>query len=112
MLALLMGVSVSAIEFPRGERRIDVSAKRESVTSAAIVVPESNPVRAFAAKELQHFLLKSAGIKAEITSEPVKGKLSLVLGDNKYARSAGLDVKKLASEGFFIKADFVKKIEA
>lgn len=103
MLALLIGASVSAIEFPRGERRIVTSAKTESVTSAVIVVPESNPVRTFAAKELQYFLLKSAGIKAEITSEPVKGKLSLVLGDNKYARSAGLDVKKLASEGFFIK---------
>ncbi len=102
-LAVLMLSGLSAVEFPRGERRINISTSVRNVTELGIVIPESAPVLKFAAEELQRFLLQAAGIRAQITAAPVKGRISLILGDNKYARSAGLDVRRLASEGFFIK---------
>ncbi|MBQ4329462.1 MAG: DUF4838 domain-containing protein [Lentisphaeria bacterium] len=89
--------------FDRGERRIKISGTKEHVSQAEIVIAEKTPILTFAAEELQRFLKAASGIDAEIVSEPSADKISLILGDNKFSREAGLDVKKLASEGFFIK---------
>ena len=104
LLALLMFAgTLPGVEFPRGERRIKCSEKKQAVKQLEIVVPEKSRIVSFAADELQRFIAESTGIKADVVTKPGAGKISLILGDNKLARAAGLDVKKLASEGFFIK---------
>ena len=100
---LLLAGSLPGVEFPRGERRIKYSQTQKAVKQIEIAVPESTPILKFAADELQRFIAEATGIKAAVVKNPSAGKVSLVLGDNKFSRAAGLDVKKLASEGFFIK---------
>ena len=100
---LLLCSAVSGVTFERGERQIRTSGRIETVSKMEIVVPQSNKVLSFAAAELQQFLKKSSGITAPVVKAPTGGKIALILGDNAFSRAAGLDVKKLATEGFFIK---------
>jgi len=107
-LLVLLGLTVCAtvvcaVEFDRGERKISVSNRTQTVKELEIVVPVSNPVLKFAAAELQRFLKQSAGISAPILKKESGKKIALVLGDNALSQKAGLNVKKLASEGFYIK---------
>ena len=105
VLVLLGAAILSGAHFDRGERRIRVSGAMRPVTRAEIVVPEGNPVRRFAAGELQSFLKRASGLELPVVAKPTPGVLSLVLGDNALARKAGLDSGKLASEGFVIKRE-------
>ena len=101
--AVFTAVAAYCGNFDRGERRINVSAAKERVSQAEIVITERTPILTFAAEELQRFLKEGAAVDAQIVSEPSGDKLSLILGDNEFSRGAGLDVSKLASEGYFIK---------
>ena len=102
-VAVFAAVAAYCGKFDRGERRIKISAAKEKVSQAEIVIAERTPILTFAAEELQRFLKEGAAVDAQIVSEPSGDKLSLILGDNEFSRGAGLDVSKLASEGYFIK---------
>ena len=102
-LLLIFSLSVSGVQFDRGIRQIRVSGKSDAVKKVEIVIPKKTPMLNFAAKELQSFLKKSSQVTSVVVSNPTPGAYALILGDNEYSRKAGLDVKKLASEGFFIK---------
>jgi hypothetical protein len=104
LLSLLFLCAIlSGVTFDRGERKIRTAGRSDTFDKVEIVVPVTNRVLAFAAAELQHFLKQGAGINAPVVKAPTGGKLALILGDNALSRAAGLDVKKLATEGFFIK---------
>ena len=102
-LLLIFSLSVSGVQFDRGIRQIRISGKSDAVKKVEIVIPEKTPMLDFAAKELQSFLKKSSQVTSVVVSKPTPGAYALILGDNEFSRKAGLDVKKLASEGFFIK---------
>lgn len=90
--------------FDRGERRIHVSQKHESVRQIEVVLSTKTPVLSFAAEELSRYINLATGMNVAIVSVPSSANVvALVLGDNKLAQTAGLDIKKLATEGFFIK---------
>lgn len=61
----------------------------------------ARPVR-FAAGELSHFLEKVLGAAAAQVKSPTDGKVSIILGDNRWSRSAGIDADKLPDDGFCI----------
>ncbi|MBR6373613.1 MAG: DUF4838 domain-containing protein [Victivallales bacterium] len=61
------------------------------------------PLLTFAAEEMQRFLSQATCKNIPIVTRPSQGVTSMVLGDCALARAAGLDVSKLASEGFYIK---------
>lgn len=104
LLSLLFLCTIlSGATFDRGERKIRTAGRVDTFDKVEIVVPVTNRVLAFAAAELQHFLKQGAGINAPVVKAPTGGKIALILGDNALSRAAGMDVKKLATEGFFIK---------
>ena len=61
----------------------------------------ARPVR-FAAEELSYFLEKVLGAEAAQVKSPTDGKVSIILGDNRWSRSAGIDADKLPDDGFCI----------
>ena len=68
VLVLLGAALLSGAHFDRGERRIRISGARRPVTRAEIVVPESNPVRRFAAEELRSFLKRASGLDLPVVA--------------------------------------------
>ena len=105
ILIMMFGAVSYAANFDRGERRINISDSRKAVDQLEIVVTKKTPLLDFAVEELQRYIKKSTGMDVPVVSAPSGGKISLILGDNKFSRSAGIDISKLASEGFFIKRD-------
>ncbi|MBO5724317.1 MAG: hypothetical protein J6S58_05750, partial [Lentisphaeria bacterium] len=97
----------SAVSAPmdRGIRRIQIAGKTDRITSIEIVIPRKTPLLSFAAKELEYFLRKSGNVSCSVVTKPTPGAFALILGDNSFARAAGLDVKKLPSEGFYIRRE-------
>lgn len=95
----------SAVSAPmdRGSRKILLSGKKDRITRVEIVIPRKTPLLSFAAKELEYFLRESGNVASSIVTKPTPGAFALILGDHPLARAAGLDVKKLPSEGFYIK---------
>ena len=105
ILIMVLGTVSYAANFDRGERRINISDSRKAVDQLEIVVTKKTPILDFAVEELQRYIKKSTGMSVPVVSAPSGGKISLILGDNEFSRSAGIDISKLASEGFFIKRD-------
>ena len=101
ILVLAMNLSASSLE--RGERRIKISSRLVGASQIEIVLENRTPLLTFAAEEMQRFLSQATGKNIPIVTRPSQGVTSLVLGDCALARAAGLDVSKLASEGFYIK---------
>jgi hypothetical protein len=102
-VVMLTALSLSAVKFERGPRHVRISGQKEAVKSVEIVIPVQTPLLSFAAGELEFFLKKAGGVSCTVVSKPSGKALALVLGENALSRAAGLDVKKLASEGFYIK---------
>jgi len=70
-----------------------------------IVVPENScAVSEFAGKELQAILSESLGGKINMVKTPDPSKISIIVGENKYSKDAGIDVSKLPRDGFIIKS--------
>ena len=100
LLVFLCAAGFSA--FAAIPRKVEISGKTEKVSKLEIVTDNPAPVVQFAATEMQTFLKQATGIKFPIVSK-VSGKhLALIIGDGPSARAAGLDVKKLPEEGFYI----------
>ena len=83
-------------------RQVKISGKVQKVADLTIVVEKEIPLLKFAAKELQNFLQQATGKKIAIKNAPAAKGISLILGDCLLARKAGMDVKKLPPEGFYI----------
>lgn len=77
----------------------------QELSSHEIVVPdESGPVAAFAGKELQRFLKQSLDADVKIVKAPSGKSSAIILGDNHYARAAGIEAKRLPRDGFVMKS--------
>ena len=99
VVLICSGIGLSAQE----KRVIRISSDMEKITlPLEIVCPENTPLLRYASEELQKILTKATGKKPAICTRPSTGKFHLILGDNALARKAGLDVKKLPMDGFYI----------
>ena len=83
-------------------RQVKISGKVQKVVDLTIVVEKEIPLLKFAAKELQNFLQQATGKRISISKTPSSKGISLILGDCPLARKAGIDVRKLPPEGFYI----------
>ena len=68
-----------------------------------VVAAKAAPAVRYAATELNDVLARSLGRALPVVERPTAGKVSLVLGDNEWARAAGIDVKALAQDGFALR---------
>ena len=93
----------SAIEFKQGERIIRIEGTPAKADNPVIVVPKETPLLKFTAAELRTFLEKATGSKPAITRTPRENSLSLILGDNEFARKAGIQVSALPEQGYCIR---------
>lgn len=74
--------------------------------STEVVIAEGAPSSLrFAAVEATNFFSRVLGAETPIVNAPTGSRASLVLGDNKWSRAAGLDVSSLKRDGYFIKND-------
>ena len=70
-----------------------------------VVTPaRGTPTAKFAAEELAAFLGRIAGTKVAVVNKPSGGKCAFIVGDPAAAKAAGLDLKKLDRDGFYIKS--------
>lgn len=68
-----------------------------------VIPPEASKVTAFASKELKVFIDKALNSDIPILTEADGNIPALVVGDCDLARKAGLDIKKLPRDGYYIK---------
>lgn len=96
---LLLMLSLTVFAVPR---KIEVWGKLEKADNLEIVMETRTPLLAFTSKELQTFLAKATGTAPEIRNVPTDNATSIILGDNSFARAAGIDVNALPEEGYVI----------
>ena len=68
-----------------------------------VVAKDALNITRFAAAELQSFLQKILDARIPVTDSPTSGKITFFVGSNFWSKAAGIDVKKLSPEAFFIK---------
>lgn len=68
-----------------------------------VVSPEASKVTSFASKELKVFMDKALGANIPIVNQLPENTPAIIVGDCDLARKAGLDVKKLPGDGYYIK---------
>ena len=93
-------IVLSAAKAPR---ITEISGKNQQIRDIEIVVSQAVPVVRTAAAELQQMLSTVTGEKIPVVKRPSGGKrFSIILGDCTSLQSAGLDVKKLPPEGYYM----------
>lgn len=74
--------------------------------NAEVVVSRTaSPAAWFAAEEMTNFLSRAFGTEVSLKTERTLGKVSVVLGDGREARDAGIDVGKLSLDAFCVSAE-------
>ncbi len=102
-LVLTAGLTASAVQFDQRQRIVKVSGTPVKAEKLEIVVQNSTKLMEFTANELQTFLTEATGQKPAIVAKPTDGATSLILGDNSYLRTNGLDVANLPTDGYYIR---------
>lgn len=78
---------------------------RDGKVNMEIVVPaKAAPTVEYAGKMMAEKFSQSFGAPVPVVSAPTNTKVAVILGDSAEARKAGLDVKKLSRDGFYIKS--------
>ena len=101
-----------AVDFDPPPRRIKIDNKnlmpfvKDGKVNFEIIVPEeAGGVAKFAASEMTALMGRAFKSKIQISTHPTgKFKYTIVLGDCAAARKAGLDVKKLPRDGFYMRS--------
>ena len=101
-----------AVDFDPPPRRIKLDdhkkmdlVKNGKINFEIVVPQDAGGVAKFAASEMAGFMGQAFNGEVQITSSPSgKFKYSIVLGDCEDARKAGLDVKKLPRDGFYMRS--------
>lgn len=102
-LVLFLLLSVFALALSAKVPRVaEVSGTVSKVNAPEIVLPRQNPAAAKAAEELQKFLSEATGQQIPILKAPSSKGFALILGGNELLEKAGLDLKKLPEEGYYI----------
>ena len=90
VLASFLALSATAVTFTAGNSEVVIASKPP-------------PVVRFAAAEATNFLSRVLGAPVPIVNEPSEGRASLVLGVNKWSRTAGIDLSGSPRDSFAIK---------
>ena len=90
------------VAFAAVPRTVEISGRTEKITDLEIVAETTIPVVKFAASEMQIFLKQATGIKFPIVSKASGARFALIIGDGPSAKAAGINVKQLPEEGFYI----------
>ena len=90
VLASFLALSATAVTFTAGNSEVVIASKPP-------------PVVRFAAAEATNFLSRVLGAPVPIVNEPSEGRASLVLGMNKWSRTAGIDLSGSPRDSFAIK---------
>ena len=99
--SLFVGALVAcAVRAFGGESALTLSPDAGEIVVAA----KAAPAVRYAATELNDVLARSFGRALPVVARPTAGKVSLILGDNAWARAAGIDVNALAQDGFVLRA--------
>ena len=69
-----------------------------------VVAADAVPAVRFAADEMTNFLSCVLGAPIPLRQAPGESRVSIILGDSEWARSAGIDVQSFARDAFVIKA--------
>ena len=77
-----------------------VSGPVKNVGNIEIVVEKPYKVLKFTADEVKKLLKLATGKDFPIVKKPTGKAFAIILGDNSFARAAGIDVKKLPNEGY------------
>ena len=105
------GMEKPFYEKARPERRIQIGTQKhlqlaKGKNNLEIVVDAgAYQSTRFAAEELQHFLSRLLAVPVPIVAQPTEGKISLIVGINRFSREAGLDEAKFCRDAFVIKTD-------
>ena len=86
-----------------GPRITEISGNTEKFTTVEIICDSPCPVVRYAAAELQRVLTRGLVKKPEIVVQSSGEALQLVLGSGPLSREAGLDVKQLPADGYYIR---------
>ena len=70
-----------------------------------VVARDAAPTVRFAAEELRRCLVRSFDAEVPVVSAFTDGRNAIVLGDNVWSRADGIDVGRLARDGFRVKTD-------
>ena len=71
-----------------------------------VVIPAAAPKAVvFAAEEMTNFLSRVLGGDVPLASAPLRGWISVYLGDSEYVRKAGIDISSLQRDAFRILVD-------
>ena len=98
----LVAILASAL-FADGLPRVtQTDGKTEKITAFEVVVPKEIPLLKFAAEELSTYLGKVTASEVPVLSRKSGKAFAVVIGDCEEAGKAGLEVEKLAPEGYFI----------
>lgn len=116
LLTLFVSAALYCEAMPRFEPRA-VSPRRYAVGQSAeitlvrngkvsfeiVAPPSAAPIAKFAAQELADFMGKITGSKLKVLPKPTGKCPAFIIGDPQAARAAGIDLKNLDRDGFFIK---------
>ena len=92
---------------PKLPRKVNVGQKSVMVldkNTHIVLPPKSKPTAKFAAEELAKFLGKCFNSKIQIVPAPMKNGVAIVVGENSYAKTLGIDTGKFDRDGFAIKS--------
>lgn len=79
-------------------------SRNGKVNCEIVILDGSTPVAKFAAQELAELLGKVLKAKIPVLKKPTANAVSIIIGDNKYSRKAGITTDKLPRDGYYIKS--------
>ena len=92
---------------PKLPRKVSVGKTSVMVldkNAHVVLPPKSTPTARFAAQELAGFLGRVFNAKISIVSAPLKNGVAIVVGENSFSKSLGVDTARFDRDGFAIKS--------
>ena len=102
-LCLLLAVFLLCCTLAAAGRSIEVSGTLQKITNIEVLQDARGTVTDYVTAELRRCLKLATGKTIPVVKKPTPGKFTIVVGDGPVARKAGIDVKKLPAEGFYIR---------
>lgn len=110
-LGLLAADPDRIIALPTAARVVELSAEAETLAWDAaemrlevVTAEDAVPSVRFAADELCRYIQACSGHEVARATVPTPGRVSLILGDNRFSREAGLQTEGLPRDGFIIRS--------
>ena len=105
--AALWSASYTSDYDPKLPRRISITKGSSLIldkNTHIVLPPKSTPTARFAAAELAKFLGRSLNAQIKIVPAPLKTGTAIAVGDNDYAKKAGINTASFDRDGFAIKS--------